>query len=351
MGSIQVGIVGGSGYSGGELLRILLGHPGVEVTQVTSRAQAKKFVHSVHPNLRKRTTLKFIHPDDLKPVDVLFLCVPHGAAADKAGYFSSLADVVVDLSADFRLSTNEEYKEWYGWEHPDLEMLGKAVYGMPELHREEIKTASYIASPGCMSTTSILALYPLIAAGVADPSMPVVVEVKTGSSGGGADVNASTHHPERSGVIRSFKATGHRHTAEIIQELSVCGKPAPHIAFSATGVEAVRGILATGHIFTKERLTDRDIWPIYRSTWKDEPFIRIVKEASGIHRSPEPKILSGTNYCDVGFEADAHGNRVVVTAALDNLVKGASGQAVQSMNIRMGFDETTGLEFMGLHPL
>ena len=351
MGSTRAGIVGGSGYAGGELLRILLGHPEVDVTQVTSRSLAKKFVASVHPNLRKRTTLKFIHPDDLQPVDVLFLCVPHGTAADKAAIYSGLATVVIDLSADFRLNSNDDYKEWYGWEHPDTDMLGKAVYGLPELHREEIAHASYIASPGCMSTASILALYPMLTSGLADPDMPVVVEVKTGSSGGGIEVNASTHHPERSGVIRSFKATGHRHTAEILQEFTGNGAPAPRISFSATGVEAVRGILATGHVFTRERLTDKDIWQVYRAAFKDEPFVRIIKEASGIHRSPEPKILSGTNYCDVGFEADGHANRVVVTAAIDNLVKGASGQAVQSMNIRCGFEETLGLEFSGLHPL
>lgn len=351
MGSTRVGIVGGSGYAGGELLRLLLGHPEVEVTQVTSRTLAKKFVTSVHPNMRKRTTLKFIHPDDLQPVDVLFLCVPHGSAADKAALYSSLATVVIDLSADFRLNSSEDYQEWYGWEHPDLEMLGKAVYGLPEMKREAIAHASYIASPGCMATAGILALYPMMVSGLADPDMPVVVEAKTGSSGGGGEANASTHHPERSGVIRSFKATGHRHTAEIIQAFSGNGAAAPNVAFSATGVEAVRGILATGHVFTRERVTDKDIWQVYRSVYKDEPFVRIVKEASGIHRTPEPKILSGTNFCDVGFEADSHGNRVVVTAAIDNLVKGASGQAVQSMNIRCGFDETTGLEFMGLHPL
>lgn len=351
MGSTRVGIVGGSGYSGGELLRILLGHPEVEVTQVTSRTLAKKFVASVHPNLRKRTTLKFIHTDDLQPCDVLFLCVPHGASASQGTKYTSLATVVIDLSADFRLSGNDEYKEWYGWEHPDLEMLGKAVYGLPELHREEIAQASYIASPGCMSTASILALYPMMQSGLLDPDMPVVVEAKTGSSGSSVESNASTHHPERSGVIRSFKATGHRHTAEIIQEMKQKGCDTPHIAFSATGVEAVRGILATGHVFTRERVTDKDIWQVYRSVYKDEPFVRIVKEASGIHRSPEPKILSGSNYCDVGFESDDHGNRVVVTAAIDNLVKGASGQAVQAMNIRCGFDETLGLEFPGLHPV
>ena len=348
--TLKASIVGGSGYAGGELLRLLLGHPEVEVHQVTSRSLTGKFVTSAHPNMRSHTRLKFVAPDDLEPCDLLFICVPHGASAGQAKQFIGLADVVIDLSADFRLNNPDDYQTWYGWEHPDHEQLGNVVYGLPELHREEIKTADYIASPGCMSTTSILALYPLIQSGLADPEMPVVIEAKTGSSGSGGSFNASTHHPERAGVIRPFKSTGHRHTAEIIQELQVNGHT-PKISFSATGVEAVRGILATGHIFTSEALTDRDVWGVYRTVYGEEPFVRIVKERTGIFRAPEPKILSGTNFCDVGFEVDPHANRVVVTAALDNLMKGAAGQAVQSMNIRHGFPETTGLDFIGLHPV
>ena len=347
--TLKASIVGGSGYTGGELLRLLLGHPEVEVLQVTSRSLAGKFVTTAHPNMRSHTRLKFVAPDDLDPCDVLFLCVPHGASASQARQFVELADVVIDLSADFRLNNPEDYETWYGWEHPDHEHLGRVVYGLPELHREEIKSADYIASPGCMSTASILALYPLIQSGLADPDMPVVVEAKTGSSGSGGSFNASTHHPERSGVIRPFKSTGHRHSAEIIQELKVNGHT-PKISFSATGVEAVRGILATGHVFTNESLTDRDVWGVYRTVYGEEPFLRIVKERGGIFRAPEPKILSGTNFCDVGFEVDSHANRVVVTAAIDNLMKGAAGQAVQSMNIRHGIEETAGLEFIGLHP-
>jgi len=348
--TLTASIVGGSGYTGGELLRLLLGHPEVEVKQVTSRSLAGKFVTVAHPNMRGHTKLKFVTPDELEPCDVIFVCVPHGSAASQAKQLMSLAKVVIDLSADFRLNNPEDYETWYGWEHPDRELLGKVVYGLPELHREEIRNADYIASPGCMSTASILALYPLIQSGLADPEMPVVVEAKTGSSGSGGAASPSSHHPERAGVIRPFKSTGHRHSAEIIQELKVNGHT-PKISFSATGVEAVRGILATGHVFTKEAVTDRDLWGIYRTVYGEEPFIRIVKERTGIYRAPEPKILSGTNFCDVGFEVDPHANRVVVTAAIDNLMKGAAGQAVQSMNIRHGFAETAGLEFIGLHPL
>ncbi|CAN5624279.1 N-acetyl-gamma-glutamyl-phosphate reductase [soil metagenome] len=353
--TLKASIVGGSGYAGGELLRLLLAHPEVEVQQLTSRGLAKKFVTTAHPNMRGHTKLKFVTPDELEPCDVLFICVPHGNSANQAKQFIDLADVVIDLSADFRLNNPEDYETWYGWEHPDHEHLGTVVYGLPELHREEIKGADYIASPGYMSTASILALYPMIQSGLADPEMPVVVEAKTGSSGSGGSFNASTHHPERAGVIRPFKSTGHRHSAEIIQELKVNtpvnGHPTPKISFSATGVEAVRGILSTGHVFTKEALTDRDVWGIYRTVYGEEPFIRIIKERTGIFRAPEPKILSGTNFCDVGFEVDEHANRVVVTAAIDNLMKGASGQAVQSMNIRFGFPEAVGLDFIGLHPV
>lgn len=350
MSSISIGIVGGSGYTGGELLRLLLGHPLVEITQVTSRSLAGKLVTTSHPNLRKRTQLKFIHPDALDACDALFLCLPHGNAAGTVAAYLDKAEVVIDLSADFRLRDAADYPVWYGWQHPRPELLTESVYGMPELHREELRSARYIASPGCMATASILALWPLVTSGLLDPAMPIVIEAKTGSSGSGGEAGPASHHPERSGVIRSFRPTGHRHTAEVLQELAVDGCR-PKVSFSATAVEAVRGILVTAHAFTREPVTDRDLWLVYRPAYKDEPFVRIVKEASGIHRSPEPKILTGSNFCDVGFEADPHSRRVVAMAAIDNLVKGAAGQAVQSMNVRLGFEEDCGLEFMGLHPV
>ena len=201
-----------------------------------------------------------------------------------------------------------------------------------------------------MATTTILGLYPLVQAGVVDLARPVVVECKTGSSGSGGGPSLGSHHPERSGAMRSFKPTGHRHSAEVIQELTVDGR-APEVAFSATAIEAVRGILATSHVYLTEPLADKDLWAIYRKAYKDEPFMRLVKEVGGVHRYPEPKLLSGTNWCDVGFERDPHSNRVVVMAALDNLMKGAAGQAVQAFNLRCGFPETTALEFAGLHPI
>lgn len=351
MGRITASIAGGSGYTGGELLRLLLAHPEVEVGQVTSERRAGKRVVGVHPNLRKRTNLAFSRIDDLQPCDVLFLALPHGSSGERMERFFELAPVVIDLSADFRLRDAEAYPRWYGHDHPRPDLLERFVYGIPELHRAEMRSANAISSAGCLATAAILGLYPLFAEGLVDRAKPVVVEVKTGSSGAGADEGLASHHPERSGVMRSFKPTGHRHTAELAQELTGPSGVQPAIAFSATAVEAVRGVLATSHVFLQKSTTERDLWKVYRGCYGTEPFIRLVKENSGVFRYPEPKILTGSNYCDVGFELDEENNRVVVITAIDNLMKGASGQAVQAMNIRFDFPEEAGLEFAGLHPI
>jgi N-acetyl-gamma-glutamyl-phosphate/LysW-gamma-L-alpha-aminoadipyl-6-phosphate reductase len=256
--------------------------------------------------------------------------------------FESLADTLIDLSADFRLHDNDAYETWYGKPHSCPQKLDDFVYGIPELHREAMRGAKRISGAGCNATATILALHPLYQAGLVDSA---VVEVKAGSSQGGNVVNEGSHHPERSGAVRSYKPTAHRHLGEIQQELG-----ADNIHFSATSIEMVRGILATCHVFLNQDLEEKDIWKLYRGAYGDEPFIRIVKERSGIHRYPEPKILAGSNYCDIGFERDPLSNRLVVISALDNLMKGAAGQAVQAFNIAQGFNETTGLEFPGLHP-
>lgn len=351
MGGVIASIAGGSGYTGGELLRLLLDHPEVEVRQVTSERRAGKRVTGAHPNLRKRTDLRFSSVEALGPCDLLFLCLPHGSSGARMERFMEVAPVIIDLSADFRLRRPGEYPRWYGHEHPRPELLSRFVYGIPELHREEMRTANHISSAGCLATAAILALYPLAREGIIDLDRPVVAEVKTGSSGAGAEEGLASHHPERSGVMRSFKPTGHRHTAEVEQELRSADGRGPCVSFSATAVEAVRGILATCHVFLREPVTDKGLWQMYRRAYGQEPFIRLVKETGGIYRYPEPKILSGSNYCDVGWELDPRSDRVVALAALDNLMKGAAGQAVQAMNIRMGFEETAGLGFAGLHPI
>ena len=337
-------MAGGSGYGGGELVRLLIDHPGVTISQVTSERFAGKPVSRVHPNLRGHTDLKFSSLDDLAPCDALFLSLPHGRAMDNIQRYRDIATRIVDLSGDFRLNDPSAYRKWYGVEHPCPDMLSEFVYGVPEIHRERIAGATLVTGAGCNATATLLALRPIFTRGLATQA---VVEVKAGSSEGGNSASDASHHPERSGAVRSYKPTGHRHIAEICQEL---GEGAG-VSFSATSIEMVRGILATCHVFLDQPQSEKDIWKIYREDYAKERFVRIVKEKTGIYRYPEPKLLSGTNYCDIGFEVDPHSNRLVVMSAIDNLMKGAAGQALQAFNIMHGFDEDTGLGFPGLHPI
>ncbi len=343
---VDVSIVGGSGYVGGELLRLLLFHPQVDVKQITSASQTGKFAHSAHPNLRGVTDLQFSHPDTLEACDLLFLAQPHGYAAKHIEQFAGLAGRIIDTSADFRLQNTDAYAQWYGEAHPAPEWLQKFVYGLPERYREELAGASYASGVGCNATVTNLALLPLARAGLLAGGK-VIADVKVGSSEGGARPNEGSHHPERSGAVRSFRPTGHRHQAEVQQ---VAGDNF-ELYMSVTSVELVRGALVTAHCLLNEALEEKDLWKIYRQAYKSEPFIRLVKQKSGIFRYPEPKLLAGSNYCDVGFEVEEGSQRVVIIAALDNLMKGAAGSAVQTMNVMLGWPETTGLEFPGLHPV
>lgn len=341
---MKVAIVGGSGYVGGELLRLLLRHPGVEVDQVTSDTLAGKAVGRAHPNLRKWTSLTFAPHSALRAADITFLATPHDGSMERVPGLLGADGTVIDLSADYRLHDPAQYPAYYGRQHPHPELLAEAVYGLPEVHRDAIRSARLIAVPGCIATASILALRPLVAASLIDPAH-VVVDAKSGSSASGQDSGPAGLHAERSGVMRAYAPAGHRHTAEIEQETGV------RVALSCHAVEAVRGVLATCHAFRTRPVDEKDLWRTYRAAYGSEPFVRIIHETDGIHREPEPKILAGTNYCDLGFAADAHAERIVAIAALDNLMKGAAGNAVQCLNIRAGFPETTGLDFPGLHPI
>lgn len=341
---MNVAVVGGSGYVGGELLRILLGHPEVEVAQVISESMAGKAVARAHPNLRKRTALTFEPRSRLRPADVTFLATPHGESMAGMGELLGSGGVVIDLSADFRLKDPNAYPTYYGTPHAQPELLRESVFGLPELHRDAIRSARLIAVPGCVATAAILALRPLTSSG-AVRAEPVIVDSKSGSSASGRDSGPAGHHAERSGVMRAYAPTGHRHTAEIEQETGA------RVALSCHAVEAVRGVLATVHLRPSRPIDEKELWRTYRAAYGSEPFVRIVHEPDGVYREPEPKILAGTNYCDVGFAVDPHADRVVLLSAIDNLGKGAAGNAVQCLNVRENFPETTGLEFAGLHPV
>jgi len=344
---VKAGVIGAAGYAGGELLRLLLGHPEVREVVAGSESLAGKPVSAAHPNLRKRTSLSFVHYEDVGKCDVLFLALPNGA--HRAHEFDDRAAVLIDLSSDHRLRDPADYDRWYGSPHPRPDRLDRFVYGIPELHRHQIKAAKRITGAGCNATASILALLPLFQADVVDRARPLVIECKVGSSEGGREPSEDSHHPERSGVVRSFRPVGHRHTAEIEQELRLAGD-AVRVDLSVTSVELVRGVLATAHAYTRAALDEKALWKIYRESYGAEPFVRIVKDRAGIYRYPEPKLLAGTNFADVGFALDPRANRVVALCAIDNLVKGAAGNGVQAMNVALGFPETAGLDFVGLHP-
>jgi N-acetyl-gamma-glutamyl-phosphate/LysW-gamma-L-alpha-aminoadipyl-6-phosphate reductase len=306
----------------------------------------------------------------------LFLALPHGAAQQQIERFAGLAGRIIDLSADFRLRDPATYARWYGHAHQAPAWLDRFVYGLPEVNRAAIRGAHYVSGVGCNATASLLALLPLAQAGLIDPARPVVVEVKAGSSEGGNSPSLASHHPERAGAVRSFAPTGHRHTGEVSQALGL-----ENVHLSVTSIELVRGVLATAHVwparhlepirkkggaafpgcpgglespphdFSDRFLTDKELWQAYRAAYRDEPFVRIVHERGGIYRHPEPKILAGSNYADVGWALDEATGRVVALCAIDNLMKGAAGSAIQCMNLMLGLEETMGLEFPGLHPV
>jgi LysW-gamma-L-alpha-aminoadipyl-6-phosphate/LysW-L-glutamyl-5-phosphate reductase len=345
-----VSILGASGYTGGELLRILLQHPGVEVVGATSQKFAGEFLHRAHPNLRGRTQLKFVGRNELPAADVVFTCVPHGTGMTAVPALLERGSKVVDLSADFRLRDAATYAEWYGTPHTAPDLLGKAVYGLPEIHREAIKGATLVSGVGCTATATNLALYPLAKAGLLTTG-PVVADIKIGSSASGMEASVASIHAERSRAIRLYAPTGHRHVAEVDQVLRATGSTSP-VHYSAHAVELVRGILATCHVFlARDDITDKDLWKAYRAAYGTEPFVRLVKERSGLHRFPDPKLVAGSNHADVGFEVEEGTNRAVALCAIDNLVKGAAGSAVQCMNLMLGLDETTGLTQIPLHPV
>jgi N-acetyl-gamma-glutamyl-phosphate/LysW-gamma-L-alpha-aminoadipyl-6-phosphate reductase len=335
-------VVGASGFAGGELLRLLAGHPEFAVSAATSREHANRTVGSVHPNLRG-LDLRFVEPGDLGNVDVLFAAAPHGVAMERIDAWRDTADLVVDLSADFRLDSAAQYDAWYDG-HSAPAHLADAAYALPELGRENLADASLLAAGGCNATAVVLGLLPLAEAGLLDDAR-VVVDVKVGSSEGGTGGGAASSHPERSGVVRPYAPTGHRHEAEIEQALGV------PVAFTAHAIDMVRGASATCHVFPDELPSNADLWTAYRERYEDEPFVATVAGTSGAYRYPEPKAVAGTNRAEVGFERDPENGRVVAFAAIDNVVKGAAGQAVHAANLALGFPETAGLDQLGLHPV
>ncbi|ADM28551.1 N-acetyl-gamma-glutamyl-phosphate reductase [Ignisphaera aggregans DSM 17230] len=352
MDRVRVCILGASGYTGGELLRLLAFHPYAEVVIATSREYAGKPVHYVHFNLRNiYRNLKFseINIDAItKSCEAVFLSLPHGVSLN---YVPKLLEVglrVIDLSADFRLKNPEMYKVWYGYEHPYPDLLKIAVYGLPEIHRDELRNAKLIASPGCNATASILSLVPLVKNKVVDLDR-IIIDVKVGSSEAGSKPSIADHHPEREGSMRPYEAEGHRHTAEVEQELSLIVGQKVNISMIPHAVGGIRGALASSHSWLLRDVEEMDILRMFVETYKGEPFIRIVYKVPP--KYPDPKYVIGSNFADVGFAIESRLRRITAFCAIDNLMKGAAGQAIQAFNIAMGFEETAGLQIVPPKPV
>ncbi|MYB30855.1 MAG: N-acetyl-gamma-glutamyl-phosphate reductase [Cenarchaeum sp. SB0663_bin_5] len=348
---MRVGVIGASGYVGGEVLRLLVNHPDVEITAVTSRKHAGQYLHRIQPSLKGFTDLTFSELDYDKlsdKCDLIITAVPHGNATEIVKAFYDRGIRIIDLSADYRLHNPDDYTKWYGWDHPHPDYLEKSVFGVPELHRNKIKNAQLVSCPGCMAVTSTLALAPLISNDIIDTKY-IVVDSKIGSSGAGA--GAGTAHAMRAGVIRPYKPSKHRHTGEIEQELSALAGSSIRVSMSPHAVDVVRGILCTNHTFLKKDVTSKELWRIYREAYSKEKFVRLIRDQQGLYKFPDPKFLVGSNFCDIGFDIDPDNNRLIAISASDNLMKGAAGSAVQNLNVMHGLDEMVGLRYTPLTPV
>ncbi|WP_223644029.1 N-acetyl-gamma-glutamyl-phosphate reductase [Corallococcus sp. EGB] len=346
--SVRVAVLGAAGYTGGEVLRLLLAHPAVEVVQATSGQFAGKRLDFPHPHLRGVGMLRYTPHEALEPCDVLVSCLPQGELIQRWPKVSRLAERVVDLSADFRLDA-AGHARWYG-KHPRPDDVPAFVYGLPEWMGDALTNARHVAIPGCMAHAGLLALLPLLHAGLARPDV-LVVDAKTGSSGGGSTPDRSSHHPERANALRCYKPVGHRHTGELEGVVARVTGQQPTIHFSATAVPGVRGILATVHAFAARPVEEAEVVRAIATRYREKPFVRLLRPSASLSPFPEPGPLLGTNHCDLSVDVDGERGRIVVNAAIDNLVKGAAGTAVHALNLMLGRPETEGLGFRGLHPL
>ena len=337
---IRVGIFGGSGYGGSELVRILLFHPQVELAFVTANEQAGKPVGEVHRNLYGLTQLNFIAaPEKLDGVDCVFLALPHGQAMDIVPRLPP--DVkAIDLSGDFRLRDQSVFEKHYKQQHTAMRAQAEFVYGLTEINHEAVRSARLIANPGCFATATLLGLAPLVANHLL--SGHVVVDAKTGSSGSGAKAAANTHHPQRMNSFYAYKPFTHQHVPEIEQELEHIGDWTNELIFMTHSLPVARGIFASIYAEANREIKEDELRSIYEDYYRESFFVRLV------NGSPDINWVKTTNFCDLGFAA--RGRQVVIFSAIDNLVKGAAGQAVQNMNLMFGLEETTGLMLVGTNP-
>ena len=342
---VKVGIIGGSGYTGLELLRILHQHPSAEVHVITSRALEGKKLYEVFPNMHGISNLTYLLPDDdkLYECDIVFFATPHGVAMNNAGLFLKRNIKVVDLGADFRINDSKIWSNWYNMEHTEESLLNEAVYGQPEIYRETIKEARLIANPGCYPTAVLLALKPLLEKNLIDPSN-IIADCKSGASGAGRNANQATLLCEITESFKPYGVSGHRHFPEIKQELESISEYPVGLTFTPHLLPMSRGIEAT--IYADLVDSKADILACFENAYKNEEFVKILPE--GVY--PETRSVKSSNYCQISVQYVEHSNKLVIMSVIDNLGKGAAGQAIQNMNLMFGLNEQEGLLQMGLLP-
>lgn len=346
---LKIGIVGATGYGGEELIRLLLSHPEVEITALTAKMEGKKTpISEIFPAFEGGIDLICSDLDVEKMAassNLIFLALPHKVSMEVASRFLNLGKKVIDFSADYRFDEAQIYEEWYEVKHTHKELLKEAVYGLPELYREEIKKARLIANPGCYPTSVILGAAPLLSQGLVD-TKSIIVDSKSGVSGAGRWPGKGFHFGEIQENFKAYKVTGHRHQPEMEEQLSKLAQEKIRITFTPHLVPMKRGILSTIYMNLKKKGNTKELIQLYEDFYRDEPFVKILE----VDKFPETKSVWGTNYCHIGLKVDERTGRAIVISAIDNLIKGASGQAVQNMNIMWGFEEDEGLAHLGPGP-
>ncbi len=348
----SVAVVGATGYTGHELIRLLLQHPRIKLKTAVSQSSAGKNLANVYPNMERFTEL-VCSSSSLESLadetDLIFLALPHGHAAERVTEGILEKCKVIDLGADFRLQTASQYEDWYGYKHPTPELLKESVYGLPELNRRKIAQARLVANPGCYATGSLLALAPMVS-NQAIKLDSIIVDGKSGVSGAGRALTLGNHFDECNESIKAYKVGNHRHTPEIEQELEVRSNLKVNISFTPHLVPMNRGILITAYASLAKVMSLEEVKALYTSFYAGSYFIRLYNTESAEYPYPETRWVKGSNFCDIGVTIDVRTNRLIAICALDNLVKGAAGQAIQNMNLLFGWDETLGLKQMPIFP-
>ncbi len=345
---IQAGIIGATGYAGSELFRILSNHPEVNIKTITSQSYRGENYGDIYENFRHKENI--CKEEDIekmsKECDIIFLALPHGVASKKVNKGILENTKIIDLGADFRLQDVNIYEDWYKTRHEAKELLSSAIYGLCEINRDKIKNKRIIANPGCYTTCSILSLYPLVKEKMIDIKT-IIIDAKSGVTGAGRGISLGTHFNEVNESVKAYKIASHRHTPEIEEQLSYAAGEKVVLSFTPHLIPMNRGILATSYALLNNSYSYTDIKEAYEKYYKNEYFIRLTKE--GVF--PETKWVKGSNFCDIGFTIDKRTNRVIITGAIDNLFKGAAGQAVQNMNILFDLDEKTGIDYPPTFPV